>query len=61
MKPTPLEEIESVDMMRILENGGKVKMCNTKYLTKAVDTEEDFDLVCRMMKEDKLYKDYKSQ
>ena len=60
MKPTPLEEIESVDMMRILENGGKVKMCNTKYLTKAVDTKEDLDLVCKMMKEDKLYENYKS-
>ena len=50
MEPTPLEEIESVDMMRILENGGDVKMCNTKYLTKAVDTEKDLDLVCKMMK-----------
>ena len=37
MSPTPLEIIESVDMMRILENGGKVKMCETKYKTKAVD------------------------
>ena len=60
MKPTPLEEIESVDMMRILENGGKVKMCATKYLTKAVDTEKDLDLVCKMMKEDKLYEIYKT-
>ena len=60
MKPTPLEEIESVDMMRILENGGKVKMCDTKYLTKAVDTEKDLDLVCKMMKEDKLYEIYKT-
>ena len=60
MKPTPLEEIESVDMMRILENGGKVKMCNTKYLTKAVDTKEDLDLVSDIMRNDKLYKDYKN-
>ena len=60
MQPTPLEEIESVDMMRILENGGKVKMCNTNFLTKAVDTEEDLDLVSRMMKEDSLYQEYKT-
>ncbi|MBD3840105.1 MAG: 3-deoxy-manno-octulosonate cytidylyltransferase, partial [Epsilonproteobacteria bacterium] len=59
MEPTPLEIIESVDMMRILENGGKVKMIDTKYITKAVDTKEDLDKVCQMMKEDTLFEDYK--
>ena len=34
--------------------------CATKYLTKAVDTEKDLDLVCKMMKKDKLYKIYKT-
>ena len=37
-------------MMRILENGGKVKMVNTEFVTKAVDTQEDLDLVINMMK-----------
>ena len=50
MEPTPLEIIESVDMMRILENGGKVKMIDTKNITKAVDTEEDIELVKNMIK-----------
>jgi len=59
MEPTPLEIIESVDMMRILENGGKVKMVDTKYITKAVDTKEDLDLVCEMMKKDELFNNYK--
>lgn len=59
MEPTPLEIIESVDMMRILENGMKVKMLPTSYITKAVDTKEDLDKVCEMMKEDKLFEDYK--
>lgn len=59
MEPTPLEIVESVDMMRIVENGGKVKMCNTKYETKAVDTQEDLDLVVEIMKSDKLYQQYK--
>ena len=58
MEPTPLEIIESVDMMRILENGGKVKMLPTKYETKAVDTKEDLERVVEMMKEDKLVKTY---
>ena len=59
MDQTPLEKIESVDMMRIIENGDKVKMCNTRFTTKAVDNEEDLDLVCEMMKEDELYDQYR--
>jgi len=55
MEPTPLEIIESVDMMRILENGGSVKMIPTKYETKAVDTKEDLEKVVEMMREDKLF------
>ena len=59
MSPTPLEIIESVDMMRILENGGKVKMCETKYKTKAVDSKEDLDLVIKIMKTDQLFETYR--
>ena len=46
-------------MMRIIENGGKIKMCNTNYKTKAVDTKEDLDLVCQIMKDDILFNSYK--
>jgi len=42
-------------MIRIVENGMKVKMVPTKYETKAVDTQEDLDRVIEMMKEDKLF------
>jgi len=38
---TPLEVAESVDMMRVLEHGFKVKMIPTSYLTFAVDTPEN--------------------
>lgn len=41
MEPTPLEIAESVDMMRVLENGQKVRMVPTQYNTKAVDTIDD--------------------
>lgn len=41
LKPTPLEIVESIDMMRVLENGQKVKMVDTKYQNQAVDTKED--------------------
>lgn len=49
MSPTPLEEIESVDMMRVLENGFKVKMVPTKYETYAVDTIQDLRKVEKLM------------
>lgn len=45
MAPTPLEIVESVDMMRILEHGFKVHMVPTIYDTKAVDTLEDLKKV----------------
>ena len=35
---TPLEKAESVDMMRIIENGYKIKLVDTKHNTFAVDT-----------------------
>lgn len=54
MKPTSLEIIESVDMMRILENGMDVKMIPTEYKTKAVDTQVDLDRVVEMMEKDSL-------
>lgn len=58
MEPTPLEIIESVDMMRILENGGKVKMVPTSFTTKAVDTPEDLVVLSSMMASDELSKSY---
>jgi 3-deoxy-manno-octulosonate cytidylyltransferase (CMP-KDO synthetase) len=50
MDPTPLETIESVDMLRILENGYKVKMVLTDYETYSVDTKEDLMKVINVLK-----------
>jgi 3-deoxy-manno-octulosonate cytidylyltransferase (CMP-KDO synthetase) len=55
MEPTPLEIIESVDMMRILENGQRVKMIPTTYKTKAVDTPHDLEKVNDLMINDPLF------
>jgi len=49
---TTLEQIESIDMNRVLENGGKIKMILTNYETLGVDTEEELLLAERMMCED---------
>lgn len=52
MPPTPLEEAESVDMMRILENGLKVRMAPTRHDTQAVDTPEDLKKVENLLSHD---------
>jgi len=58
MDQTTLEIIESVDMMRIIENGMKVKMVFTEKDTYAVDNQADLDFVIEKMKNDKLLKEY---
>lgn len=58
MEQTTLEIVESVDMMRILENGMKVKMIFTEEDTYAVDTQADLDHVIEKMKSDNLIKEY---
>jgi len=50
LKPTPLEIIESIDMMRVLEHGYKVKMVPTQFLTYPVDTRDDLIRVEKIIK-----------
>ena len=52
MSQTPLEIAESIDMLRVIENGLSVKMVQTNYKTHAVDTPEDLEKVVLMMKQD---------
>lgn len=49
LSPTPLEVAESIDMMRILEHGNKVRMVTTRHNTQAVDTPNDLREVERIM------------
>ena len=58
MEQTPLEVIESVDMMRILENGLDVKMVFSDVQSYAVDTVEDLNHVAELMAEDQLVNSY---
>jgi 3-deoxy-manno-octulosonate cytidylyltransferase (CMP-KDO synthetase) len=48
--PTPLEKSESIDMLRILEHGGQVRLVETQEETHAVDTVEDLRRVEMAMK-----------
>lgn len=56
--PTPLEEIESIDMNRVLEYGHKVKMVYEEFDTYCVDTPEDLKKVEGYMARDPLVKNY---
>ena len=58
LESTPLEKIESVDMLRILEHGYKVKMVLADFKTGSVDTPEDLRSVEEMMKSDPLVARY---
>lgn len=54
MKSTPLEKSESLEQLRVLENGYKIKVIETPYSIQGVDTEEDLERVRRIVKERKF-------
>lgn len=59
LEPTPLEIVESVDMLRILEHGYKVKMILASKDTYSVDTINDLKNVEMLMEKDPLIQKYK--
>jgi 3-deoxy-manno-octulosonate cytidylyltransferase (CMP-KDO synthetase) len=54
LSPTPLEIVEAVDMMRVLEHGMKVRMIPTRFDTQAVDTPADLEKVTKLMAEQQI-------
>ena len=58
LEPTPLEVAESVDMMRFIEHGRKVKMVETSFSTHAVDHPTDLELVEGLLRQDPLAQKY---
>ena len=55
---TPLERAESIDMLRLLEHGRKVRLVETSIRTHSVDTFADLQLVQTLMKDDPLLSQY---
>ena len=53
-----MEEAESIDMLRFIEHGYKVKMVETPYATYAVDTEKDRQQVETLLRDDPLTQKY---
>ena len=55
---TPLERVESVDMLRVIESGGDVRMVMTEYPSLSVDTPQDLKTVEKVMIDDLLMERY---
>ncbi len=55
---TPLETLESVDMLRLLEKGYKVRMVSSPYPVVGVDTPGDFEKAVEVMQTDSIFPDY---
>jgi 3-deoxy-manno-octulosonate cytidylyltransferase (CMP-KDO synthetase) len=58
LDPTPLEVAESIDMMRFIEHGHRVKMIETSFSTHAVDTPDDLERVEKLLRQDPLTAKY---
>ncbi len=58
LEPTPLEKLESIDMLRFLEHGERVHMIETEFDSQAVDTPADLALVESLMQDDPLCAHY---
>ena len=58
LSPTPLEIAESIDMLRLLEHGRKVRLVEADVATHAVDTPADLQTVERLMSGDVLMRNY---
>lgn len=59
LSSTPLEVVESVDMLRILEHGYQVRMVMSCHDTYSVDTLADLKKVEGLMENDVVFKEYK--
>lgn len=58
LEPTPLELVESIDMVRVLEHGYRVKMVESPFGSHAVDTPADLASVERLLENDPLVPQY---
>ena len=53
-EPTALEVAESIDMLRVIENGKSVHMFETMFITYPVDTPSDLIRVEKLMTDNML-------
>src|SRR5579885_1202248 len=58
LAPTPLENLESIDMLRVLEHGYPVRLVECKASTQSVDTPADLARVEALLAKDPLLAEY---
>jgi 3-deoxy-manno-octulosonate cytidylyltransferase (CMP-KDO synthetase) len=58
LEPTPLEQVEGVELLRALESGLEIGTYEEFGETMAVDTKEDYERVQRLMSRDSFFKKY---
>lgn len=58
LAPMPLEIAESIEMLRAIEHGRKVRMVLSPYITASVDTEADRRAAEELMKKDPIWPSY---
>ncbi len=61
MDETRLEQIESVDMNRVLETGGRIRMVPTEAVTIGVDTPQELADAAELMQNDRVMMRYLSR
>jgi len=60
LTPGGLERAESVEMLRAIEHGYKVRMVHSPHQTVGVDTPEDLETAERVMENDPIYQRYRA-
>lgn len=58
LEPTPLEQAESIDMLRAMEHGYPIRLVRCERATQSVDTPEDLRRVEEMLARDPLTRSY---
>tara|TARA_Y100000590_G_scaffold456434_1_gene607069 strand:- start:666 stop:1079 length:414 start_codon:yes stop_codon:yes gene_type:complete len=58
MDPTPLENLESCDMLRVLEHGDSVRMVLSETRSIGVDTPGDLELAEKLLASDEIMSTY---
>ena len=61
LQPTPLEELESIDMMRLIENDYEISSVISSSPILGVDNPADILKAEQMMKDDELVSSYKEK